>query len=276
MSLDSTNNSPLALVQGVARATVQMNRVMQQREQGELEHREQLTTDRIEAEIGMRRGSGSIISREVDLIDRIDSLSFIEQHVEGAGTSVTRRLNALTNGIESHQFPVVESKVIGFLPQVGSRSNVLGSCQHRDSGGCGSHQSGDLFVSANKKRNTVGSNTEETCVQRSGGSAMNRNYGSEFVHVESTGNSLFELEQRVEDAYAKVQRVLREKERKEFGREIESKEHEIRTERARKKREREARELQEVSMWPQQHFPALLCNFNEQSEEVSQPKDQLL
>ena len=40
-SLESTNNSPLALVQGVARATVQMNRGMQEREQRELE-REQL------------------------------------------------------------------------------------------------------------------------------------------------------------------------------------------------------------------------------------------
>ena len=42
-SLGSANNSPLALVQGVARATVQMNRRMREREQRELE-REQLQT----------------------------------------------------------------------------------------------------------------------------------------------------------------------------------------------------------------------------------------
>ena len=51
-SLESTNNSPLALVQGVARAMVQMN----EREQRDLE-REQLQTDqdRRETEIRMRR-----------------------------------------------------------------------------------------------------------------------------------------------------------------------------------------------------------------------------
>ena len=42
-SLESTKNSPLALEQGVARATVQMNRRMREREQRELE-REQLQT----------------------------------------------------------------------------------------------------------------------------------------------------------------------------------------------------------------------------------------
>ncbi|PFX26586.1 THAP domain-containing protein 11 [Stylophora pistillata] len=55
-SLDSTNNSPLALVQGVARATDQMNRVMQEKEQRELD-RVQLRMDqnRRETEIRMRR-----------------------------------------------------------------------------------------------------------------------------------------------------------------------------------------------------------------------------
>ena len=53
-SLESTKNSPLALEQGVARATVQMNRRMREREQRELE-REQLQTnqDRRETEIRM-------------------------------------------------------------------------------------------------------------------------------------------------------------------------------------------------------------------------------
>ena len=50
--------------------------------------------------------------------------------------------------------------------------------------------------------------------------------------------------------------MLRERESAEFGREIERKEHEIRTERARKKRGREARQLPGVSMWPQQPFHA--------------------
>ena len=55
-SLESTNNSHLALMQGVARATAQMNRRMWEREQRKLE-REQLQTnqDRREREIRMRR-----------------------------------------------------------------------------------------------------------------------------------------------------------------------------------------------------------------------------
>ena len=63
-SLESTNNSPLALVQGVARATVQMNRGMGEREQRELE-REQLQTDqdRRETQIRMRRNK-EMIERE--------------------------------------------------------------------------------------------------------------------------------------------------------------------------------------------------------------------
>ncbi|XP_027048207.1 uncharacterized protein LOC113675809 [Pocillopora damicornis] len=63
-SLESTNNSPFALVQGVARATVQMNRGMREREQRELE-REQLQRDqdRREREIRMRQNR-EVIERE--------------------------------------------------------------------------------------------------------------------------------------------------------------------------------------------------------------------
>ncbi|CAH3155801.1 unnamed protein product [Pocillopora meandrina] len=63
-SLESTSNSHLALMQGVARATVQMNRRMREREQRELE-REQLQTnqDRREREIRMRRNR-EMIERE--------------------------------------------------------------------------------------------------------------------------------------------------------------------------------------------------------------------
>ena len=63
--------------------------------------------------------------------------------------------------------------------------------------------------------------------------------------------------------------MLREREREEFGRDIERKEQEIRAEKTRKKKEREARELPEVSIWPQQPFPALLSKFSGQGEEVS-------
>ena len=73
----------------------------------------------------------------------------------------------------------------------------------------------------------------------------------------------------MEGACVSVERVSRERESEEFGREIKRKEHEIRTERARKKRGKEARQPPEVSMWPQQPFHALLCNFGEKCEEVS-------
>ena len=54
----------------------------------------------------------------------------------------------------------------------------------------------------------------------------------------------------MEGACFSVERVSRERESEEFGREIKRKEHEIRTERARKKRGKEARQPPEVSMWP--------------------------
>ena len=83
------------------------------------------------------------------------------------------------------------------------------------------------------------------------GPMLNRDFGTDSV--ESTDNSLLALEQRVEEACALVERVLREREeREQFGREIERKEREIREQRARKKREREAREQEEASRWPQQ------------------------
>ena len=81
-----------------------------------------------------------------------------------------------------------------------------------------------------------------------GGSMLNRDFSIDSV--ESTDNSLLALEQRVEEACALVERVLREREeREQFGREIDRKEQEIREQRARKKREREAREQEEASRW---------------------------
>ena len=114
----------------------------------------------------------------------------------------------------------------------------------------------------NRERNGVVAKAVENLDQRFGqsdGSVTNRSYGS----------SLLQLEQPVEEACALVERVSREREIAEFGWEIERKEHEIRTERARKKRGREERQLPEVSIWPQQPFHALLCNFSEQCGEVS-------
>ena len=63
-SLESTNNSHLALMQGVARATVQMNRRMREREQRELEREQlQINKDRREREIRMKRNR-EMIERE--------------------------------------------------------------------------------------------------------------------------------------------------------------------------------------------------------------------
>ena len=84
-----------------------------------------------------------------------------------------------------------------------------------------------------------------------GGSVLNRDFGNDLI--ESTDNSLLALEQRVEEACALVERVLRERE--ERGREIERKEREMREQRARKRREGEARELEKASRWPQQQEP---------------------
>ena len=62
--------------------------------------------------------------------------------------------------------------------------------------------------------------------------------------VDGTDNSLLALEQRVTEACALVERVLREREeREQFGREIERKEQMIREERETERREREEREI---------------------------------
>ena len=84
-----------------------------------------------------------------------------------------------------------------------------------------------------------------------GGSMLNRDFGTDSV--ESTDNSLLALEQRVAEACALVERVIREREeREQFGREIERKEQMIREQRARERREREEREMLEAERWPQQ------------------------
>ena len=109
-----------------------------------------------------------------------------------------------------------------------------------------------LVGSANRDSNPDPRGAEASLFSaNTGGSMLNRDFGTDSV--ESTDNSLLALEQRVEEACALVERVLREREeREQFGREIERKEREIREQRARKKREREAREQEEASRWPQQ------------------------
>ena len=109
-----------------------------------------------------------------------------------------------------------------------------------------------LVATANEHSNLDSHGAEASLFSASTGNSMlNREFGTDSV--ESTDNSLLALEQRVEEACALVERVLREREeREQFGREIERKEREIRERRARKKREREAREQEEASRWPQQ------------------------
>ena len=109
-----------------------------------------------------------------------------------------------------------------------------------------------LVASGNKHLNLEPVGAEASFISaNTGGAMLNRDFGTDSV--ESTDNSLLALEQRVEEACALVERVLREREeREQFGKEIERKEREIREQRARKKREREAREQEEASRWPQQ------------------------
>ena len=97
-----------------------------------------------------------------------------------------------------------------------------------------------VAVNFTEERNSVVTNAVENLDQRSGqsgGLATNRSYGS----------TLLELEQSVEGVCALVERLSRERGSADFDREIKRKDHEIRTERARKKRGREARQLPDVA-----------------------------
>lgn len=213
-SLESTNNSRLAFVQGVARATVQMNRGMREREERELE-REQLQRDqeRRETEIRMRRNR-EMIERERREIRRSRGWKEWQEAVPGPWCSC--RLDEFVG------------------------DTICRKCDRQ------------RYL----ERNSVVTNVAENFDRRSGqtcGLLTNRRCSS----------SLLEL----------VERVSRERESEEFGREIKRKEHEIRTERARKKRGKEARQPPEVSMWPQQPFHALLCNFSEECEENLRGED---
>ncbi|CAH3036745.1 unnamed protein product, partial [Pocillopora meandrina] len=248
-SLESTNNSPLALVQGVARATVQMNRGMREREQRELE-REQLQTDqdRRETQIRMRR-KREMIERERREIRRSRGRREWQEAVPGPWCSC--RLDEVINIFCF--FPYVISaifKVFDFVIQ--KRTKVF--CWHQ------SGQIATLWVNFKRgtlqviERNSVFTNAVENFDQRSGqsgGSVTNRSHSS-FV--------LDELGQRVDEACTLLERVSRE--RQGFDREIERQEHEIRTgavlsERTLKKRGGEARQLPEDNLL---HHDISKCN----------------
>ena len=179
--------------------------------------------------------------------------------------SPTSSSGARVNGSDSRLFSESESSRVSQLLPVTTGRDGLNTSEEVNSSSNAMNASGDHLASGHYREGSraynsssshmiSGTDTGESQSGESEDSVTNRNYGTESV--ESTDNSLLELEQRVEEACAMVERVLREREeREEFGREIERKEREIRAERARKKREREARELEEARGWPQQQEP---------------------
>ena len=178
-----------------------------------------------------------------------------------APSKVTR-----SNGADNRHVSEAESRRTRHYEQGTGRSNVLNTCGDRIVSGA--NRDGDnthteavllsagsrgtrLVASGNEHSNLEPRGAEASLIPNTGGSMLNRDFGTDSV--ESTDNSLLALEQRVEEACALVERVLREREeREQFGKEIERKEREIRERRARMKREREAREQEEASRWPQQ------------------------
>ena len=179
--------------------------------------------------------------------------------------SPTSSSGARVNGSDSRLFSESESSRVSQLLPVTTGRDGLNTSEEVNSSSNAMNASGDHLASGHYREGSraynsssshmiSGTDTGESQSGETEDSVTNRNYGTESV--ESTDNSLLELEQRVEEACAMVERVLREREeREEFGREIERKEREIRAERARKKREREARELEEARGWPQQQEP---------------------
>ena len=177
--------------------------------------------------------------------------------------SIVRRSNRADNRHVSE----AESRRTSQYEQGTGRSNVLNTSGDRVVPGANrdvdnTHTEAALLSAGSRGTRLVASGNEHSNLEprgaeaslisaNTGGSMLNRDFGTDSV--ESTDNSLLALEQRVEEACALVERVLREREeREQFGKEIERKEREIREQRARKKREREAREQEEASRWPQQ------------------------
>ena len=165
--------------------------------------------------------------------------------------SPTSSSGARVNGSDSRLFSESESSRVSQLLPVTTGRDGLNTSEEVNSSSNAMNASGDHLASGHYREGSraynsssshmiSGTDTGESQSGETEDSVTNRNYGTESV--ESTDNSLLELEQRVEEACAMVERVLREREeREEFGREIERKEREIRAERARKKRERDQR-----------------------------------
>ena len=171
-----------------------------------------------------------------------------------ANGSNSRLLSGLESGRNTHLSPVSSIRDGVNTPGHRNSSSILttigdhlASGTYREGNSAGGSLSSCITSAANTGRD------HDNCSVQSGGSVPNGNYGTESV--ESSDNSLLELEQGVE-ACTMVERVPRgREEREEFGQEIERKEREIRAERAREEREREAREPEEARRWPQQQEP---------------------
>ena len=165
--------------------------------------------------------------------------------------SLTSSSGARVNGSDGKLFSESESSRVSQLLPVTTGRDGLNTSEEVNSSSNAMNASGDHLASGHYREGSraynsssshmiSGTDTGESQSGETEDSVTNRNYGTESV--ESTDNSLLELEQRVEEACAMVERVLREREeREEFGWEIERKEREIRAERARKKRERDQR-----------------------------------
>ena len=173
-------------------------------------------------------GSTPIYGNQANVSTGFPTLSSVAR----ANASDCRLSSGLDSGRNTHLSPVSSSRdgvntsghsnSSSILNTVG---NHLASGSYREGNSTGNSSSSCITSAAN-----TGGDHDESSIQ-SGGSVPDGNYGTESV--ESTDNSLS----------------------KEFGQEIKRKEHEIRTERARKKREREAREQEKARGWPQQQEP---------------------
>ena len=194
---------------------------------------------------------------------RLTSIGNMARVDEGSSGLAAPSMATSSNGADNRHVSEAESSRTRQYAQGTGGSNVLNTSGDRVVAGANrdddntpllsdESRGSRLVASANEHSNLEPRGAEASLFSaNTGGSMLNRDFGTDSV--ESTDNSLLALEQRVEEACALVERVLREREeREQFGREIERKEREIREQRARKKREREAREQEEANRWPQQ------------------------
>ena len=197
------------------------------------------------------RGSASMLPSTINSGLLVSSSVNKQTYGFSPDASPTSSSGARVNGSDSRLFSDSESSRVSLLLPVTTGRDGLNTSEEVNSSSNAMNASGDHLASGHYREGSraynsssshmiSGTDTGESQSGETEDSVTNRNYGTESV--ESTDNSLLELEQRVEEACAMVERVLREREeREEFGREIERKEREIRAERARKKRERDQR-----------------------------------